>query len=302
MPQQTINIGSAPDDGTGDTLRVGGDKINDNFTELYAADAALGTVATLDFDTDDTLAADSDSLIPTQQAVKAYVDGSVGSSITELDDVPDVNAPSPADGDVLTWDSTPGEWVPAAPVGGANDLDDLGDVNAPSPANGDVLTWDSTPGEWVASAPAAGGGWTQILASTSIPNPSAQYDISGLSGYSEILILARNMTASAAGFRVVQAGKAGTFYSTSGDYKGISTTTGAESNAADWGGNGSSTASAATIATRILNNKAGAIPLSFQAASVPILFVGTTAPIDSARIKNTSGNLTGGTVEVWGRA
>lgn len=35
MAQQTINIGAAPDDGTGDNLRTGGQKINDNFTELY---------------------------------------------------------------------------------------------------------------------------------------------------------------------------------------------------------------------------------------------------------------------------
>lgn len=35
MAQQTINIGSTADDGTGDTIRAGGDKINDNFTELY---------------------------------------------------------------------------------------------------------------------------------------------------------------------------------------------------------------------------------------------------------------------------
>lgn len=40
------------------------------------------------------------------------------SGISALDDIPDVNAPTPADGDVLTWDSTPGEWVAAAPTGG----------------------------------------------------------------------------------------------------------------------------------------------------------------------------------------
>lgn len=157
MAQQTINIGTVANDGTGDTLRVGGDKINDNFTELYAADAALGTAAALDIDIDDTLAANSDSLIPTQQAVKAYVDGSVGSSITELDDVPDVNAPTPANGDVLTWDSTPGEWVNAAPAGaGAFVLDDATDVNAPTPSDGDVLTFDSGSGDWVPAAPSGG--------------------------------------------------------------------------------------------------------------------------------------------------
>jgi hypothetical protein len=37
MAQQTIGIGSSANDGTGDTLRVAGGKINDNFTELYAS-------------------------------------------------------------------------------------------------------------------------------------------------------------------------------------------------------------------------------------------------------------------------
>ena len=40
MPQQTVNLGSVANDGTGDSLRVGGGKINDNFTELYAATSA----------------------------------------------------------------------------------------------------------------------------------------------------------------------------------------------------------------------------------------------------------------------
>lgn len=39
MVQQVINIGTTADDGTGDTLRDGGDKINDNFTELYSLTA-----------------------------------------------------------------------------------------------------------------------------------------------------------------------------------------------------------------------------------------------------------------------
>ena len=37
MAKQTIGIGTAANDNTGDTLRVGGDKINDNFNELYSA-------------------------------------------------------------------------------------------------------------------------------------------------------------------------------------------------------------------------------------------------------------------------
>lgn len=36
MSLQLIGIGATPNDGTGDTLRVAGDKINNNFTELYS--------------------------------------------------------------------------------------------------------------------------------------------------------------------------------------------------------------------------------------------------------------------------
>ena len=35
MAKQTINIGSTADDGTGTTIRAGGDLINDNFNEIY---------------------------------------------------------------------------------------------------------------------------------------------------------------------------------------------------------------------------------------------------------------------------
>jgi hypothetical protein len=36
MAKQTINIGSVPNDGTGDPIRDSFDKCNDNFNELYA--------------------------------------------------------------------------------------------------------------------------------------------------------------------------------------------------------------------------------------------------------------------------
>lgn len=41
MAQQTIGIGTVANDGTGDDLRTAGDKINDNFTELYTFKAAV---------------------------------------------------------------------------------------------------------------------------------------------------------------------------------------------------------------------------------------------------------------------
>jgi len=45
MAKQVLNIGLTPNDGTGDTLRIGGDKIQDNFDDLYLALGA-GTSAT----------------------------------------------------------------------------------------------------------------------------------------------------------------------------------------------------------------------------------------------------------------
>ena len=37
MAKQTVGIGTSANDGTGDSIRTGGDKINDNFTELFNA-------------------------------------------------------------------------------------------------------------------------------------------------------------------------------------------------------------------------------------------------------------------------
>ena len=37
MAQQSLGLGSSANDGTGDTLRVAMDKVNDNFDEIYAS-------------------------------------------------------------------------------------------------------------------------------------------------------------------------------------------------------------------------------------------------------------------------
>jgi hypothetical protein len=48
MPKQVIGIGNAANDGSGDKLRIAFDKINDNFTELYNAVAALTPLTAAD--------------------------------------------------------------------------------------------------------------------------------------------------------------------------------------------------------------------------------------------------------------
>ena len=45
MAKQTINIGAAANDGTGDPIRDAFDKVNDNFDELYSSYVATGSVS-----------------------------------------------------------------------------------------------------------------------------------------------------------------------------------------------------------------------------------------------------------------
>jgi hypothetical protein len=48
MSKQTINIGTAANDGSGDPLRTAFDKANDNFDELYTSVAALTPLTAAD--------------------------------------------------------------------------------------------------------------------------------------------------------------------------------------------------------------------------------------------------------------
>lgn len=60
-------------------------------------------------------------------------------------------------GQVPTWNSTQGKYVPGTnPASSA--LDDLTDVAAPAPTNGQVLTWDTATSKWVALAVSAPSG------------------------------------------------------------------------------------------------------------------------------------------------
>jgi hypothetical protein len=85
--------------------------------------------------------------------------------INALDDIGNVDAPSPSVDDFLKYDGT--NWVPDAVVfpPSINALDDIADVNASSPTTGYFLKWDGT--EWV---PAAAVG---AVTTTSITTASA---------------------------------------------------------------------------------------------------------------------------------
>ena len=61
MAKQSIGLGSSANDGSGDTIRAGGDKVNDNFTEVYNA---LGDGT--------TIAANTGTLVSNSYAIATY--------------------------------------------------------------------------------------------------------------------------------------------------------------------------------------------------------------------------------------
>ena len=72
MAQQTINIGTAPNDNTGDPLRTGMTKVNDNFTENYTTLAAQATTNASQASTNTTVASQISALQAFSTTVTTY--------------------------------------------------------------------------------------------------------------------------------------------------------------------------------------------------------------------------------------
>ncbi|MGX7952423.1 DUF2793 domain-containing protein [Tsuneonella sp. HG249] len=225
----------------------------------------------------------------------------------------------------------PSAWAPFVP---AVDLDDITDVNAASPADGEVLTWDDGAGEWVpAPAPGSGGsaggtvpngGTTgQVLAKQSgvdqdvdWETPTAPWtvvhdsavgtvanvDVTGLGGYSELIIVGRNLTASATGQRALQVSANSTWYTASGDYQFI-TNAGVETATNALAFHATSSALARTLVAHILNTKGSAkVCLNNNSSFIQTVFVGSANAIDGIRLTpGGAGNLTGGNLLILGR-
>ena len=139
-----------------------------------------------------------------------------------LDDLNNVNAGSPSDGQFLKWDNTAGNWVPEtvsltvalltdignvnAPgsltagnmmvVNGTGDgytwvaqkkvLDDLNDINAGSPSDGQALVYDSGTSKWI---PGTATGYTDAQADARIAaaNIADLNDVTGTTTDGDIL-------------------------------------------------------------------------------------------------------------------
>jgi hypothetical protein len=82
MAQQVINIGAAANDGTGDPLRQCFNKINSNFSELYARGAAGSNFDLSDNDIEVVNSNGGINLIPNGTGKVAIIDDSVTVAIS----------------------------------------------------------------------------------------------------------------------------------------------------------------------------------------------------------------------------
>lgn len=132
--------------------------------------------------------------------------------------------------------------------------------------------------------------------STNVPNVV----VPDLGVYQELLLIGRDLTLNASGFRFFQVSvdNGDTWFTTSGDYV-IIATTGIATNAADFGGHGTANAAARTIYAGIRGNIPGA-PKRIDFTAGDALFVGSLSPINAIRLATNVANFTGGELFVLG--
>lgn len=76
-------------------------------------------------------------------------------------------------GDTFAWDGS--AWDQVNTAGATPALDDLTDVDAAAPSDGDVLTWVAADSEWQNVAPSGGGGHRGCLVALAVDAASTNY-------------------------------------------------------------------------------------------------------------------------------
>jgi hypothetical protein len=141
-----------------------------------------------------------------------------------------------------------------------------------------------------------------------VDGAKANIDFTGLGSFNELMILARGLSWSVSGARVVHVSvnNGSTFYSASGDYVTLDNT-GTETNTTVMGIHSTNSASARSLFSHILNLKGPAkMASNFSNTSYPpalrIMFVASSSDINAIRVTSTGGGNSGaGTVRVYAR-
>lgn len=224
----------------------------------------------------------------------------------ELDDLVDVNAPTPSTNDALVWDGS--EWVPVPLPGGGGGGGTVPDGGT----TGQVLTkasgvdqdteWGNGP-MWAL----AGTGQTAVgVYDFAVDGAKASIDFADLGGFNELLVVARGLTNATNSTRAlrVSVDNGSNFFGTSGDYVIIGGD-GQETNTTAIAGHGTNATAARSFIGHILNMKGPvkACDMSFSTtAPQQCLFVASASDIDAVRVLNSGGgNMTAGTVRVFAR-
>ena len=87
-----------------------------------------------------------------------------------------------AAGEILSSTGSQVEWI-AAPSGGASNLNDLGDVNAGSPGDGQVLKWQASTSKWIAAADLTATGGSGGISLTDLSHLNATPAVSASLDY-----------------------------------------------------------------------------------------------------------------------
>ena len=103
--------------------------------------------------------------------LSSYLTGITGQSIEDLSDV---NAMTPTDGQVLTWDNANSRWDAVSPSGGSyNNSSVDSHLNTSTASANQVLSWTGTDYDWVAQSGGGGGGSSVTVSETAPSSPSS---------------------------------------------------------------------------------------------------------------------------------
>jgi hypothetical protein len=103
--------------------------------------------------------------------LSSYLTGISGQSIEDLSDV---NAMTPTDGQVLTWDNANSRWDAVSPSGGSyNNSSVDSHLNTSTASANQVLSWTGSDYDWVNQSGGSGGGSSVTVSETAPSSPSS---------------------------------------------------------------------------------------------------------------------------------